>query len=98
MNKDEMKKAAARAFDLEPGKTVVVKIGDLAIRSDYRCMDKDTEVCDDCRLKFTCYLSQYLFIEGDKLFLKDIGQTINEKVEEYIEGQKPPKTDTKPDS
>ena len=85
---EKIEKAAARAFEMEDGKTVLVDIGGTGIRCDYRCMDKETEVCDKCRLKFKCYTSQYLIIEGKELRLNDIGQTLNEKVEAYVTSRK----------
>ena len=94
---DGLKKEIARAFDMEEGKTILVPLDDThAIRTDFRCMDKDTDVCDECKLKFKCYPSQYLTIDKKELNLENIGQTINEKVEKYIGKHKPDKK--KPDS
>jgi len=91
--REEIKLKAARAFDLEDGKTVVVALDEkILMRVDYRCMDKETEVCDDCRLRFSCYSSQYLIIERDKLtWGMDLQETINEKVKAYVERHKPAK-------
>ena len=90
--KDEgLKKAVARAFELEEGKGVLVEFPKLekVIRLDYRCMDKDTDVCNKCGLRFTCYSSQYLVIPFETLYQggrSDIEETINEKAENYIKG------------
>jgi hypothetical protein len=95
MNYDEatekdVEKAVRRAFDMEEGKTVVVDFKEAPVRVDYRCMDKDTDVCDECRLRFTCYSSQYLILKPEVLqFPADLRETINERVEAYVESFKP---------
>ncbi len=85
---DELKKAVARAFDLESGKVVLVDFGGTLVRSDYECKDKGTDVCEACKIRFACYLNQYLILEAGKLDLQ-IDRTINEIVEDYIESAKP---------
>lgn len=88
----DLEKAIRRTFDQEEGKTVVIDFGNMLVRSDYRCMDKDTDVCDNCRLRFKCYSCQYLTIEQKDLHLPpDLKETINECVEAYVESHKPMK-------
>lgn len=91
-DKKKLEKACRREWELEEGKTVLVefkKQGE-GIRVDYRCLDKDTDVCDRCGLRFQCYSSQYLVIDSKDLDLS-IDVTINEAVERYINGYKPKK-------
>ena len=91
LNKEDRKQleqATRRAFDLEEGKTVLVDFGEECIRVDYRCLDKDTDVCNECKLRFKCYLSQYLILAPKELKLS-LDETINESVERFIEGHKP---------
>ena len=91
-----MEKEARRALDIEEGKTTLVIVqtdkGEIALRSDYRCLDKDTEVCNGCDLRFECYLSQWLKIKVDDLNPNEIGHTMDEKVEDYVEPRKNKKT------
>ena len=63
----------------------------LVIRSDYECADKGTDTCEDCRLRFSCYLNQYLIIKAEDLHL-DLDRTINEIVKDYVESAKPEST------
>jgi len=92
INDKDLEKAVRRAFELEEGKTVVINFKDCPVRVDYRCMDKDTDICDGCRLRFTCYSSQYLTLEPKDLrFPQDLKETINERVEAYVESFKPAK-------
>jgi len=88
---EELKKAVSRAFNLEEGKVVLIDFDNgVAVRSDYECKDKGTDVCDECKLRFKCYLSQYLIIDAKDLSLT-LDHTINEIVENYIESAKPRK-------
>src|SRR3990172_9044937 len=99
---EKTRKIAARAFEVEEGKTVLVDIDkDHAIRADYRCMDKDSDICEGCGLRFTCYSSTWLLLKQKDLHFEDIGQTLNEKVEAFITSKKPKKPaeqTEKPDS
>jgi hypothetical protein len=88
-DKKKLEQAAKRAFDLEKGKTVLVQFSDdYFIRVDYRCLDKDTDVCVDCKLRFRCYLSQYLTLDPKELNL-NLDATINESVKMFVERHKP---------
>lgn len=92
---EELKKSVARAFDLEKGKTVLVQLTDGAIiRIDFRCMDKDTDVCFTCGLRFNCYTSQSLTIPFKKLYPvgNDIEETISERAEYYVKVHKKDET------
>lgn len=90
INKEDMKrleKEARRAWELEKGKTIIVEFDNCKVRADYHCLDKDTKVCETCKLRFRCYLGQFLTIDYKELHL-NIDTTLNEAVEGYVEGFK----------
>lgn len=80
----QFEEEVARAFDIQPSKAVMIDFGDYLIRADYECKDKNTDICDKCRLRFNCYLHQYLILKANDLPL-NIDETITEIVERYIE-------------
>lgn len=91
----DLEKAVRREWELEDGKTVVINFPhdsnkDFFVRVDYRCMDKDTDVCDNCKLRFRCYSSQYLVLDAKELRfeLGSLKETISETVEAYIKSFK----------
>jgi len=83
----EFKEEVARVFDLQQSKVVIINFGEYAVRADYECKDKGTDICDGCKLRFNCYLNQYLILQAEELPL-NFDETINEIVEGYIEGHK----------
>ena len=48
------------------GKPIVVVFTDAKVLSDIRCMDKDSEVCDTCKVKFVCFTNVRLEIDFNK--------------------------------
>lgn len=90
----ELVTAVRRALSLDKGKIVLVTFGgDNDVRSGYECQDKDTNVCNECLLRFTCYTNQYLTIEAKDLDLR-LDQPLDETVEDYIERAKPKRKET----
>ena len=87
----ELKKAIAREFEIEGGKSVVVALpSGNSIRIEYHCMDKDTDTCSECGLRFNCYSCQYLTIPYKDLYPygDDLKETISERAEFYINTNK----------
>ena len=59
-----------RELKEKPGKEIVLIIGEYEILLDNRCLGKDTEVCDKCKLKFRCYTGDALRINFNEEILK----------------------------
>ena len=84
----ELEKTIRRVLELDSGKVVLVSFGDIAVRSGYECQDKNTDVCNECQIRFACYLNQYLIIEAKDLNLR-LDTPLDEIVERYVERHKP---------
>jgi len=73
----------------KPGKEIVLVFDEYEIQLDNRCLGKDTEACDKCKLKFRCYTSDALRInfksEIIKMPLPSERPTISEIVQWYLQ-------------
>ena len=73
----------------KPGKEIVMVFEDCELLLDNRCLGKDTEACDKCKLKFRCYTSDALRInfkdEIIKMPLPSQRPTIGEIVQWYFQ-------------
>ena len=96
--KEEEVKITVRQAEKEAGKAIFVLIktaNPLYIESDVRCMDIDTDVCDKCRVRYECFLSNILIIPIERLnvpyqFIYDDYAPVNisKEVERYLNAAK----------
>ncbi len=74
------------------GKPIVVVFTDATVLSDIRCMDKDSEVCDTCRVKFLCFTNVRLEIDFNKELkgtnVDSLDVTLNKAVELWLKYRK----------
>jgi hypothetical protein len=81
----ERQKVVRKALDEEEGKGIAVDFGGFRLIADYRCMLKDTDACEACKLQFKCYTCTYLIIKIEELQPKDENMTFGEKVQAYVD-------------
>ncbi len=83
-------------FKEPPGKPIAIDFNsgskDLLVHISTRCLDKDTDKCNTCRLRYQCYSGQYLIIDYRLLldYVDYAGQPIEECVEKFIAIKKEP--------
>lgn len=74
------------------GKPIVVVFTDAKVLSDIRCMDKDSEVCDTCKVKFVCFTNVKLEIDFNKELrgsnVDSLDVTLNTAVDLYLKYRK----------
>ncbi len=74
------------------GKPIVVVFTDAKVLSDIRCMDKDSEVCDTCKVKFLCFTNVRLEIDFNKSLrgssVDNLDTPLNKAVEMYLKYMK----------
>lgn len=79
-----------RELKEKPGKEIVMVFEDCELLVDNRCLGKDTDVCDKCKLKFRCYTSDALRInfkdEIIKMPLPSERPTLGEIIQYYLQG------------
>jgi len=80
----------------EKGKPIVVVLPvaaggrkELWIMSDVRCMDKDTDVCNKCRLRYQCYSGNVLKIDYLDTFDPNDLTPLSRKIEAHLRRYKP---------
>jgi hypothetical protein len=87
INPDEIEINIREVKD-KPGKAITVVFEDCRLLSDIRCLAKDTEKCDKCKLKFRCFTGANLDINFLKELkcqaLEELQITLNEAVEAFL--------------
>ncbi len=70
------------------GKEIVLVFGKYEVLLDNRCLGKDTEACDKCKLKFRCYTGDALRVSFEdeiaKMPLPSERPTISEIIQWYL--------------
>ena len=77
-----------RKLEEKAGKEIIMVFEDCELLVDNRCLGKDTEACDKCKLKFRCYTSDALRInfkdEIIKMPLPSERPTLGEIIQHYL--------------
>ena len=77
-----------RELKEKPGKEIIMVFEDCELLVDNRCLGKDTDACDKCKLKFRCYTSDALRInfkdEITKMPLPSERPTLGEIIQWYL--------------
>lgn len=75
----------------KPGKEIVLVFNGYEILLDNRCLGKDTDVCDKCKVKFRCYTGDALRINFDeeivKMSLPSERPTLGKIVQWYLQSK-----------
>jgi len=78
-----------RELKEKPGKEIVMVFEDCELLVDNRCLGKDTDACNKCKLKFRCYTSDALRInfkdEIIKMPLPSERPTLGEIIQWYLQ-------------
>ena len=77
-----------RELKEKPGKEIIMVFEDCELLVDNRCLGKDTDACNKCKLKFRCYTSDALRInfksEIIKMPLPSERPTLGEIIQWYL--------------
>ena len=80
-----------RELKEKPGKEIILTFKDYELLLDNRCLGKDTEACDKCKLKFRCYSSDAIRISFDeelaKMPLPSKRPTLGEAIQWYLQNK-----------
>lgn len=76
INPDEIE-IRVREVKEKPGKPIVVVFGDCKVLTDVRCLGKEGEDCNKCKLKFRCFTNNNLEIN----FLKELRCQASEELD-----------------
>ena len=87
MNGEQVSIKISKAVE-KPGKEIILIFSEYEILLDNRCLGKDTDVCDKCKLKFRCFTSDAIRINFDeeivKMPLPSERPTLGEVVQWYL--------------
>jgi len=82
-------KIKVRELKEKPGKEIILVFDEYEILLDNRCLGKDTDVCNTCKLKFRCYTGDAIRInfadEIVKMPLPSERPTLGEIIQWYLE-------------